>query len=239
MKDFRNKNCLIVGASGGIGSQIAYKMAELNCNLFLVGRNKTKLSSLAKKISSQNKTVRIEVSSADLVDDLSINKLIKNIRRRFHHIDILINAAGFFIIKPLENSSIKEFDKCFAINVRAPFIFSREFSKDMKKRKWGRIINIGSSSSYAGFKDGSIYCSSKHSILGLSRALFTELKDSGIRTFCISPGSAKTRMGRKSKNQDYLTFIEPSEIAEYVKFVISFDKELISEEVKLNRINIM
>ena len=236
MKKFQNKNCLIIGASGGIGNEIAKKISELDCNLFLVGKNKNKLSALKKEITNKNKTIKIEFGLVDLMDEQSISNLIKKIRKEFGTIDILINTAGLFIVKPLQNSSIQEFDECFRINVRAPFIFCKEFSKDMKKRRWGRIVNIGSSSSYSGFKNGTVYCSTKHSLLGLSRALFAELKEYGIRTYCISPGSTKTKMGRLSKDQNFETFLNPNEVAEYLAFVISFDKELISEEVKLNRI---
>ena len=108
----------------------------------------------------------------------------------------------------------------------------------MKKKKWGRIVNIGSSSAYNGFKNGTIYCSTKHSLLGLSRALYAELKDTGIRTFCISPGSTQTKMGKISNDQNFETFLNPKEIADYVIFIISFDNELISEEIRLNRIKV-
>lgn len=238
MKNFQNKNCLIVGASGGIGSQIAKKLAELNCNLFLVGKNQNKLFTLKKQIEKINKTINIETGSVDLTEDRSINKIIKDIRKKFVTVDILINSAGLFIVKPLQNSSLEELDVSFKINVRAPFIFCKEFSNDMKKKGWGRIVNIGSSSAYNGFKNSTIYCATKHSLLGLSRALFTELKESGIRTYCISPGSTQTKMGKLSKDQNFETFLNPREIAEYIAFVISFDKELISEELRLNRIRV-
>jgi len=150
----------------------------------------------------------------------------------------LINTPGSFLIKSIEKTSIEEFDEIFKINVRAPFIFSKEFSKDMKKSKWGRIVNIGSSSAYNGFKNSIVYCSSKHALLGFSRALFSELKENNIRVYSISPGSTQTKMGRLSKNQKFETFLKPEEIAEYVEFVISFDKQLISEEIRLNRMKI-
>ncbi len=76
----------------------------------------------------------------------------------------------------------------------------------MVKNKWGRIVNVGSSSAYSGFRETSIYCASKHAILGLSRAIYNELKDYNVRTFCISPGSIKTEMGKQVKNQKFDTF---------------------------------
>ena len=236
MKKLIKKNCLIVGATGGIGTEIAKKIAENNYNLFLIGKNKKKLLKLKNEIKNEN--IIIKTESIDLTNEKQIKNVIQKIRKNFGKIDILINTSGIFLIKSIEKSTIQEFDESYKINVRAPFIFSKEFSKDMKKSKWGRIVNIGSSSSYNGFKDSTIYCSTKHALLGLSRALFSELKDQNIRTFCISPGSTQTKMGKLSKDQKFETFLEPKEIAEYVIFLIKFDKQLISEEIRLNRIKI-
>jgi 3-oxoacyl-[acyl-carrier protein] reductase len=105
----------------------------------------------------------------------------------------------------------------------------------MIKSRWGRIINIGSSSAYAGSQETSLYCASKHALLGFSRALHDELKKNNIRTYCVSPSGAKTEMGKLIKNQNFETFIDPKEIAEYVAFICSFDGEMISDEIRLNR----
>ena len=229
------KNCLIVGASGGIGTEITKKISELNYNLFLVGQNKKKLVKLKEEILEKNAVIKIEIETVDLTNDQSIKNVIKKIRKKFGIIDILINTAGVFMIKSLANSSIEEFDDSFKINVRSPFIFCKEFSKDMKKNKWGRIINIGSSSSYAGFKNGTVYCTSKHGILGLSRALQNELKQYNVRVFCISPASTQTEMAKISSDQDFSTFLNPNEVAKFIIYSISFDSEMIVDEVKLNR----
>ena len=228
------KKCLIVGASGGIGSAITRKLAEKNYDLFLIGKNKNKLLKLKKEIKKYDNIV--EIQSTDLTNDKHIDSAIKKVRKIFGKIDILINTPGSFLIKSIDKTTIKEFDEIFKINVRAPFIFSKEFSKDMKKSKWGRIVNIGSSSAYNGFKNSIAYCSSKHALLGFSRALFSELKENNVRVYSISPGSTQTKMGKLSKDQKFETFLKPEEIAEYVEFVISFDKQLVSEEIRLNRI---
>jgi len=228
------KNCVIVGASGGIGSEITQKIANENYNLFLIGRNKQKLLKIKKGIKNDNIIVKIE--TVDLTDKKQIEKVIQKIRKTFQKIDILINTSGIFLTKSIEKSTIKEFEESFEVNIRAPFIFSKEFSKDMIKSKWGRIVNIGSSSSYNGFKNSTIYCASKHALLGFSRSLFSELKDKNVRVFCISPGSTQTKMGKISKDQKFETFLDPKEIAEYVVFLIKFDNQLVSEEIRLNRI---
>ncbi len=234
-----NKNCLITGATGGLGNHLAKILLENNCNIFLTSKNNLKLKKLQKELEIKNtNNCKIMFQSGDLTKISDIKKIIGNVRKNFKTIDILINNAGVFLSKPISKSKIEEFQSIFDVNVRAPFLFSKEFSQDMKKKKWGRIINIGSSSSYHGFSEGTIYCSSKHALLGLSRSLFAELKEAKIRTFCISPGSIKTKMGKQDKKQNFETFLDPKEVAEYIVYSIKFDKELVSEEIRLNRFTI-
>lgn len=231
------KTCLLTGASGGIGNEIAIKLIENNCNIFLTGATQTKLENLVHKLESINQNnVQIKYSTCDLSNTDDLAKLIDKVRNTFSTIDVLINCAGVFPKTTLENSSLAEFENCFNVNVRAPFVLSQEFSKDMINKKWGRIVNIGSSSSYEGFKETSVYCASKHALLGFSRSLSDELKEFNVRTFCISPGSVKTDMAKILTTQDFSTFIDPQEIAQMLIFVICFDNEMISEEIRLNRI---
>jgi fengycin family lipopeptide synthetase B len=194
------------------------------------------LQKLQNKLEKTNKNnCKIIYEYGDLTKISDVKKIIKSIRKKFKTIDIVINNAGLFLSKPISKSKIEEFQNIFDVNVRAPFLFTKEFSQDMKKKKWGRIINIGSSSSYQGFSEGTIYCASKHALLGLSRSLFSELKEHNVRTFCISPGSIKTDMGKQDKKQNYKTFLDPKEVAEYIIYSLNFDKELVTEEIRLNR----
>ena len=232
----KNKKCLITGATGGIGKEIAEMLAERSCDLFLTGRNKKSLLKIKKKLEQKFK-IKVDYQIGDLTYTDDLIKIIQK-AKLFGKIDILVNSAGVFVEKSIEKTTLDDFEKCHAINIRAPFFLSKEFSKNMKKKKWGRIVNIASSSAYQGFSNGSAYCSSKHALLGLSRSMFNELKQKNVRVFCVSPGSSKTKMGKKCKNQNFETFINPKEIAEYIVNIISFDKEMIIEESKLNRTNI-
>ena len=224
-----NKNVLITGASGGVGKQFAKQLSNSGCNLFLTGTNETKLKYIAKNTSSFYKV-------CDLSKD--INSLISSVRDTIKTIDILINCAGVFITKSIKDSTDEDFRKSFDINVRAPFLLIKEFSNDMVKNNWGRIVNIGSSSSYSGYPNTSIYCSSKHALLGLSRSAYSEFIDNNIRTYCFSPGSIKTEMGKKVKGQDFSTFINPDELCQYIINSISYDSDMITEEVRFNRVNV-
>jgi short-subunit dehydrogenase len=238
LESLKNRNVFLTGASGGIGEKLALQFASAGCNLFLTGRNNKRLEVLVEKILQINNNISVNHRSGDLESLDDVNSLISSARHALGSVDILVNCAGSFVVKPIFESSLEDFENCFNVNVRAPFLFSKEFAKSMLMGGWGRIINIGSSSSYSGFGDTSLYCASKHALLGLSRSLYDELKEHNIKTFCFSPGSVKTEMGKKVKNQDFSTFIDPVELAEYIVFTISFDSDMISEELRINRFKI-
>ena len=240
-KIFQEKNCVITGATGGLGKQLAIELARVECNLFLTGRDEEKLQGLKNELQKENKKIRIFYAATDLRKTEQISKLIDTIHKTFFSVDILINCAGNFPVNPLSESSIEEFDSCMNLNIRAPFALCKEFSKDMIKNKWGRIVNIASSGAYNGLKNTSIYRSSKHALLGLSRSLSNELNEFNVRTFCFSPGPMKTQMGKEIINKEnpdeqFDTFMQAEEIAEFIIFVISFEDNLFSSEIRLGRI---
>ena len=238
----QGKNCLITGATGGLGKEIVKEFAKNGCNLFLTGRNKEKLNSLKNELKNYENEIKIDFEHADLSDVNDIQKLIDKTKNTFSNIDILVNCAGIFPVKLLSDSTVEDFEKCFSVNVKAAFILSKEFSQEMISKKWGRIINIASSGAYNGRSKTTIYRASKHALLGLSRSLHSELKEHNVRTFCVSPGPIKTSMGHdiiKNENPDekFDSFMNPNEIAEFIVYLISFDNEMVSEEIRLSRID--
>ena len=238
-KILNKKNCFLTGATGGLGKEIAMQFVKNGYNLFLTAKNKKSLKKLKDELILINNNSEIYYDFGDLNKISDIKKIIKTCRKHFHSIDILINCAGIFTIKSLQKSSLSDFEQSFNVNCRAPFILSKEFSSDMIRKKWGRIINIGSSSSYSGFKDTSIYCASKHALLGFSRSLHNELKGKNVRTIIISPGSVKTPMGKKVKNQKFENFIDPKEISELIISLLQLDNEMVVDEIRLNRMNML
>lgn len=236
-KLLKNKNCLLTGATGGLGKELALTLLSKNCNLFLTSKNELKLKQFSNQLKKKNDKNIIKYKSANLEKSEDIDELIKCVNLESFNIDILINCAGVFPVSPLSKLKISDIDSCFSINVKAPILFSKEFSKHMVTKKWGRIVNIASSSAYDGFANTSLYSASKHALLGFSRSLQKELKSKNIRTICISPGSIKTKMGKKVRNQNYQTFIKPKEISTLVVSLLELDNEMVVDEIRLNRMN--
>ena len=232
------KNCLITGATGGIGTCIAHEMARQGCNLFLTATDTAKLDGLLKNITGSTKEIGVTAAAADFNHDRQIEALLESVRAAMVHVDIFIHCAGAFVVKPLHQLRPADYDLSFNVNVKSAFLISRALSQNMMARKWGRIVLIGSSSAYGGAKNTALYCAAKHALLGLSRALQAELKAHNIRTLCISPAGTKTAMGRRIQNQDYETFLDPKEVAAWVAFACGFDGALVTDEMRLNRMDV-
>ena len=216
MINLKNKKCLVTGGTRGIGKEIVTQLLNEECDVLAVGKQ-----------------------HGDLSTEEGVHELISYADSRLGTVDILINCAGVYYNKPIEQSFTADFDRIFNVNVKSPWILCREYIPEMIMKGWGRIVNFGSISSYHGHMNQSIYNASKHAVLGMSRSLFKELNDYNIRVFCVSPGGVQTEMGKECLGtQDFDTFLDPKEIAEYVIFNLKFDKQLISTEIQLNRIYI-
>lgn len=230
----RGKNALVTGVNGGLGHAIAQELAGQGCNVIVTSRNAQKLEEIAADLRKSK--AKIDAIPCDLADQQAVAQLIEQAQRLVPQIDILINCAGLFPVASIADATMADFELTFAVNVRAPFQLSKAVLPAMKAKAWGRIVNIGSSSAFNGFKDTAIYCASKHALLGLSRSLYNEVRGQGVRVISVNPGSIRTEMGKKVRGQTFDTFLDPVEVAQYVVFTIAFDAELVSEEVRLNRL---
>ena len=233
MIKLKNKMVFITGATGGIGTSLSSEFAGHGCSLLLSGRNSTKLKNMCDKLIEEY-NIQAEYIVADLSKQSDLDRIIAQYSKK---VDVLINNAGIFSNNKGSETTNVEFDDCIAVNVRAPFILSREFGIQMKKKGFGRIVNIGSSLAYYGSGKSTAYCITKHALLGLSRSFFQEFRNTGVRVYNVSPGSTHTSMVKEEvQKQNYKTFLKPDEIAQYISYIISYNNELITEEIRLNRI---
>jgi len=235
-KILKGKNVFISGGNGAIGLAIAKILASHGCNLFLTGRNQIELKEISDDLSNFN--INVSYQEGDLRDINEIYHIITQAYSFVKHFDVVINTAGTFPQLNLHDSSDDSYNDSMNVNFLAPFIFSREFSKKMVAQKWGRIVNIGSVSSYNGYKSTSLYCASKHALLGFTRSIHEELKQYNVRAYIISPSSTLSKLGKELKGQDYSTFLDPAEVAEYILIVLSQNSNLHSKEILLERIEI-
>ena len=224
---------VISGATGGVGTATAELFASKGNNLVLLGRNHEKLSSLAKRIEDLY-NIDVHLYECSVEDRESLSNAIKKINLLSKNLVLLINIAGVFPYGPLMNETEIDYNNCMDVNLRLPYLLSKGLFTSLEENGGGKIINIGSSSSYSGFRNTVTYCASKHALLGFSRALNDEWKESGVSVHCISPGTINTEMAN-ILDQDKSTYIEVDEVAELIYDVSRYKGNMIVDEVRAIR----
>ena len=136
VKAQKNKVIIITGASSGLGQVITKKLSQKNYNLIVCARRFLTLNQNFKKIKN------IFCYKVDVTDEKQIKKFIKSVIKKFGRVDILINNAGVAFNSKFENIKTNDLDLLFKTNLYAPFFFIRECLPIMKKKNYGRIINI-------------------------------------------------------------------------------------------------
>ena len=177
METLKGKNILILGATGGIGSQSAKLLIGAGANVFLTGRNETRLQQLAADLGiSLNCVMPLDITSAEVVSELK-----EKYFQQFSTIDILVNAAGIGIIKPMDTLDEADFVKSLQINLIAPFLLLKAFLPAMKELKKGLIINIPGVLGKVPMAGAAAYSASKYGLVGMMQSIREELKRTDIR----------------------------------------------------------
>jgi len=188
MIDFKNKNILITGASGGIGNELVNKFVSLGGNVLGTGTKTDKLDSLKKKYSN------IKVKKFDIANHERIEEFIDNVALELGGLDILINNAG----TNMDNLSLRmkedEWKQIIDINLTSTFLLSKSAIKKMLKNKFGRIVNITSIVGHTGNAGQANYSASKAGIIGMSKSLAIEYAKKNITINCVSPGFIQSNM---------------------------------------------
>lgn len=176
MEKIKDKRILITGASGSIGRQTAIQLAASGAHLFLSGRKRERLLDTAQLARVPEERCFV----LDLDDAIGIGKMGQTIHAS-GPLDILINAAGIGIIKPLEQLSLEDYSKTLSINLVAPFLLMKTFLPPMKEVKKGLIIQIPGVLGKTPMAGAAAYAASKYGLNGMMKSLREELKRTDIR----------------------------------------------------------
>ena len=224
--NFEGKKVLITGATRGIGKSIADVFVQCGAKVFLTGTNKESINQL----NLLNKNSLIKWVQADFSTQENISLFLKSLDK-LTNIDICINNAGVNTIKAYEDYSINEYQKLINVNLTAPFQIIQNLLPNMKRKQFGRIVNIASIWSAISKSKRSLYCISKTGLVGLTRSLAVEQAEQNILVNSISPGFTHTELTEESlkpreiddlsKQVPMKRFAEPTEIANTVLFLCS------------------
>ena len=182
MINFKNKNVLITGASGGIGSELVKKFVSLEANVLGCGTKAEKLDQIKKKYPN------IKVKRFDISEHSRIEEFIDNVSLELEGLDILINNAGINADNLSLRMKVEEWKKVVDVNLTSTFLLSKYAIKKMLKNKFGRVVNITSVVGHTGNLGQSNYAASKAGIIGMSKSLAIEYAKKNITVNCVSPG---------------------------------------------------
>ena len=233
MKDLKDKNIIVTGASGGIGNSIVEKLYEYGANILASGTRVEKLNDL------RNKFEKIKILQFDISQTENIEEFIDKASNKLGGLDCIINNAGITKDNLAIRMSIEEWQKVIDINLTSTFLMSKFAIKKMLKNKKGKIINITSVVGHTGNLGQANYTASKAGIAAMSKSLAIEYAKKNININCISPGFIKTNMTDKIDDKFKEAIIskipsarlgEPQDIANAALFLSSENSNYIHGE---------
>lgn len=209
-KKVKKKNILITGAGRGIGFSIAKAVEDVAENLILVTKSKESFRHL-EKYFPKARNFNVDVSNEE-----KITKFIENIKYEFDHLDVLVNNAGFYIGKKIEETTTSEFDELYKIHLKAPFLLIKNLLPLLRKSDCPQVINISSAANFVRIPGESAYTTMKAGLSAMADVLRNELQKYRIRFTTIYPWAVNTHNFENPQD-----FLRQEDVGEVVLFIIN------------------
>ena len=192
------KVALVTGSTSGIGLGIAQSLARQGVHLMLNGFGDAEAARAAVQAAAPA-DVRIEVChhGADMSRPADIEDLIKATESAFGRLDILVNNAGIQHVAPIDEFPVDRWDAVIAINLTSAFHTTRLALPGMKRRNWGRVLNIASAHGLVASAQKSAYVAAKHGLVGMTKSVALETATTGVTVNAICPGWVLTPLVQK------------------------------------------
>ena len=194
--DLAGRTAVVTGGGRGIGAATGRALAGAGATVVLAARSTGEIEGVAKEIrDAGGEALAVR---CDVTDPASIAGLRATAEERCSRVDILVSNAGVATSAPLGKTSLEEWQRLFAVNATGAFLCAREFSPGMIARRWGRIVHVASIAGLTAMPYISAYASTKHALVGLTRALAAEMAEHGVTVNAVCPGFVDTAMTDES-----------------------------------------
>ena len=193
MASLQNRIALVTGGSRGIGKSIAFALANGGCHVAV--NYHSQQSAAESAVAAIQKLGRRAIAiQADVSLPADVDRLISQTERDLGEIEILVNNAGIAQTKPIAEITLEDWDRILRVNLTSAFLVTQRVLPNMRKRRWGRIINLSSVAAQYGGIVGPHYSASKAGIIGLTRSYAFFLAKEGITVNAIAPALIETDM---------------------------------------------
>ncbi len=234
----KGKTALVTGSTSGIGLGVAMSLARQGANLVLNGFGD--VESARAQVAGQG--VKVGYHGADMSKPAEIEALMAYAEQDFGGVDILVNNAGIQHVAPVEDFPVAKWDAIIAINLSSAFHTTRLAVPGMRRRNWGRIVNIASAHGLVASAQKSAYVAAKHGIVGFTKSVALETATTGVTCNAICPGWVLTPLVQKQiddraaregisveqakvdllgEKQPSLQFVTPEQLGELAVFLCS------------------
>lgn len=235
------KVAIVTGSSRGIGACIAKRYAAEGAAVAVVANSKL---DRAEQVVSEIEQAggRAAAFAADISKPAKCERLVAEVVDALGEVNILVNNAGVFWPKPIEDTTEEDWDGQINLNLKGGFFMAKAVVPMMKKQGSGKIINITSIAAVLGFENSAAYCASKGGQWNMTRAMCLELARHGINVNAVAPGNIKTDMNaplREDPNYDKIQaaktptgigHIDPNELTGAAVFLASNDSNSVHGE---------
>ncbi|MCL5411148.1 MAG: SDR family oxidoreductase [Patescibacteria group bacterium] len=235
MTDLKDKVALVTGGARGLGKATSWALAKAGAIVVLVDI----LDELDQTVTGLKQAgLKARGIIADVTEEEQIKKAVAEVDSDFGRVDILINNAGTDFTLPLTEMETRNWDKVMGVNLRAPFIFTKEVFPLMKKQNSGHIVNITSTAAKRAWANASAYHASKWGLLGFTHALGVEGRPYHIKATAIVTGGMKTPfLLDRFPDIDVSTLQDPKNVAHTIVHVLSLPVETAINELLICPIN--
>jgi 3-hydroxybutyrate dehydrogenase len=191
------KSAIVTGSTSGIGLGIARGLAASGANVMLNGFGDAgEIEAIREEIANGH-NIKVLYSGANMADEAEIAGMVADAEDAFGGVDILVNNAGIQFVAPIEEFPVEKWNAILAINLSSAFHATRLAIPGMKKKSWGRIVNIASAHALVASPFKSAYVAAKHGIAGLTKAAALEAAEHGITVNAVCPGYVMTPLVQK------------------------------------------
>lgn len=191
MSELASRVALVSGGARGIGRGIAAQFAKAGAKVALIDVLPSVKDTAAEIRAKGGKVIGIR---ADIANEAEVDSAIAHIQDEFGEIRILMNNAAVMPTGPLHATSLADFERCLAVNLRGTYLLSRAVIPGMMAAEHGAIIHMASITGMLGLPGLAIYSATKGALIALTRAMSTDYARHGIRVNCVSPGTIDTLM---------------------------------------------